>query len=153
MLTRAMFPDEADHAALVDAWLDAAAPLEPAQLVALFERALAALWRRAEITLGEVTLTAIVDRVLYIAAETHPFLSALKIDKGGVCFDGFREMGAEQGDLADAVHLVLMEFLAVLGHLTDEILTPALHAELSKITPLGPGAMRGNDDGTQGTRS
>jgi hypothetical protein len=148
-----MFPDEADHAALVEAWLDGAGPIEPAQLVALFERAISALWRRAEVTLGEVTLTAIVDRVLYVAAETYPFLSVLKVDKEGVCFDGFREMGAERGDLADAVHLVLVEFLTVLGHLTDEILTPALHAELSKITPLGPGAMRGNDDGTQGTRS
>ena len=28
---------------------------------------------------------------------------------------------------------VLVEFLTVLGHLTDEILTPALHAELSKV--------------------
>jgi hypothetical protein len=88
-----------------------------------------------------------------MAAETHPFLSVLKIDNGGVCFDGFREIGPKQADLAHAVHLVLVEFLTVLGHLTDEILTPGLHAELLKITPLGPGAMRGNDDGTQRTRS
>jgi len=148
-----MFPDEADHSALVDAWLDGAAGLEPAQLVAIFERALSALWRRAEVTLGEVTLTAIVDRVLYTAAETHPVLSTLKLDKAGVCFDEFREAGAQQVDLTEAVHLVLVEFLTVLGHLTDEILSPALHAELAKITPLGPGAMRGNDDGTQGPRS
>ena len=148
-----MFPDGADHAAVVEAWLDGAGPLEPAQLVALFERALSALWQRAEITLGQVTLTAIVDRVLYTATETHPFLSALKIDQGGVCFDGFRGVGAQHADLAQAVHLVLVEFLRVLGHLTDEILTPALHAELSKVTPVGPGAMGGNDDGAQGPRS
>ena len=148
-----MFPDEANHDALVEAWLNGAATLEPSQLITLFERALSALWRRAEVTLGEVTLTAIVDRVLYTAAETHAVLSTLKLDKAGVCFDEFREVGAQYADLTEAVHLVLVEFLRVLGHLTDEILTPALHAELSKIAPLGPGAMRGNDDGTQGPRS
>jgi hypothetical protein len=145
-------PDAADHAAVVEAWLAETGPLEPGQLVALFESALLALWRRAEITLGEVTLTAIVDRVLYTPAKTHPFLSALKLDKACSCFDGFRELGAQHADLADAVHLVLVEFLTVLGHLTDEILTPALHAELSKITPVGPGAMGVSDDGAQGPR-
>ena len=148
-----MFTDEAEHAALVEAWLDRVGPLDPAQLVAVFERALSALWRRAEVTLGEVTLTAIVDRVLYTTAETHPFLSTLKIDERGVCFDAFRQVRVGHADLTDAVHLVLVEFLRVLGHLTDEILTPALHAELSKITPAGPGAMGGNDDGAQGPRS
>ncbi len=32
-----------------------------------------------------------------------------------------------------------MEFLTVLGNLTDEILTPALHAELSKVALEEPG--------------
>jgi len=31
---------------------------------------------------------------------------------------------------------VLVEFLTVLGNLTAEILTPELHAELVKITPV-----------------
>jgi hypothetical protein len=148
-----MLPDEVNHAAYVEAWLAGAAKtLEPAQLVALFERALSALWRRTEVTLGEVTLTAIIDRVLYTASETHPFLSVLKVEKTGICFDGFRDPGAQQADLHAAVHLVLVEFLTVLGHLTDEILTPALHAELSKVAPVGPGATGGNDDGAQGSR-
>jgi len=149
-----MLPDEVNHAAYVEAWLAGAAKtLEPAQRVALFERALSALWRRTEVTLGEVTLTAIIDRVLYTASEVHPFLSALKVEPTGICFDGFRELGAQHASLSEAVRLVLVEFLTVLGHLTDEILTPALHAELSKVAPLGPGAMGGNDDGAQGPRS
>jgi hypothetical protein len=149
-----MPPNEPDHAACVDAWLEGACKgAPPAQLVTLFERALAALWRRAEVTLGEVTLTAIVDRVLYTASETHPFLSTLKIEKAGISFDVFREQGAQQANLGGAVRLVLVEFLTVLGHLTDEILTPALHAELSKVALLGPSATGGNDDGGEGARS
>jgi hypothetical protein len=63
------FSDEADHVGHVDAWLDGAAKtLTSAQLITLFEQALGALWRRTEVTLGEVTLTAIVDRVLYTAS-------------------------------------------------------------------------------------
>jgi hypothetical protein len=149
-----VLPDEAAHVECVEAWLDRAAKtLAPAQLVTLFERALAALWRRAEVTLGEVTLTAIVDRVLYTASETYPFLSALKVEDAGIGFDGFREQGAHLANLPEAVRLVLVEFLTVLGHLTDEILTPALHAELSKVALEGPGALRGNDDGAEGARS
>jgi hypothetical protein len=149
-----MLPNEADHAAYVEAWLDEAGKgAPPAQLVTLFERALSALWRRAEVTLGEVTLTAIGDRVLYTASETHPFLSTLKLEEAGICFDGFREQGARQANLHEAVRLVLVEFLTVIGHLTDEILTPALHAELSKVAREGPSATGGNDDGAEGARS
>jgi hypothetical protein len=36
-------------------------------------------------------------------------------------------VGAQHAELTNAVHLVLVELLTVLGHLTDEILTPALH--------------------------
>jgi len=146
--------DEAAHAECVEAWLERTAKtLAPAQLVTLFERALSALWRRAEVTLGEVTLTAIVDRVLYTASETYPFLSALKVEETGIGFDRFREQGAHVANLPEAVRLVLVEFLTVLGHLTDEILTPALHAELSKVALERPGAVRGNDDGAEGARS
>jgi hypothetical protein len=48
---------------------------------------------------------------------------------------------------------VLVEFLTVLGHLTDEILTPALHAELARVALEGPGAVGGNDDDAPGARS
>ena len=141
----AVSPDETDHAAHVDAWLAATTRnLAPAQQVALFERALVALWRRAEITLGEITLTAIMDRVLYTASETHPFLSTVTIEKAAISFEGFRAEAARHGTLREAVRLVLVDLLTVLGHLTDEILTPALHAELSKVTLKGPRATAGN---------
>ena len=136
------FSDEASHAARVGAWLDGAAKnLPPAQLVTLFERALSALWQRAQFTLGEVTLTAIVERVLYTASEKYPFLSTLKVEGSGIRFDEFRQQGAVRHDrhLLEVVRFVLVEFLTVLGNLTDEILTPALRAELSTVTLEEPG--------------
>jgi hypothetical protein len=149
-LTKA-FPDEADHAGHVDAWLKGATKgLAPAQLITLFEQALGALWRRTEVTLGEVTLTAIVERVLYTASEQYPFLSTLTVEGAGISFDGLRSQGAHDPNLREALRLVLVEFLTVLGHLTDEILTPALHAELSGVALEGPGAVGSNDDGAPG---
>jgi predicted alpha/beta hydrolase family esterase len=128
--------DEANHAAYVEAWLtEAARGLPPALLISLFERATSALWQRTHVTLGEVTLAAIIDRVLYTASENYPFLSTLKVDETGIRFDQFRQEEAvrHDGHLTAAVLFVLAEFLTVLGHLTDEILTPALHTELSKV--------------------
>src|SRR5207247_5134373 len=94
-----MPPDEASHAAHVEAWLDVAAKnLPPAQLVTLFERALDALWQRVHFTLGEVTLTAIVDRVLYTASEKYPFLSTLKVEGSEIRFGEFSKQGAVQHD-------------------------------------------------------
>jgi hypothetical protein len=149
-----VLPDEAAHVACVEAWLNREGKtLAPAQLVTLFERALSALWQRAEVTLGQVTLTAIVDRVLYTASETYPFLSALRVEETGIGFGEFREQGALVTNLPEVVRFVLVEFLTVLGHLTDDILTPALHAELSKVALAGPGIVRGHDDGDEGARS
>ena len=37
--------------------------------------------------------------------------------------------------LAEGIPFVLVDFLTVLGNLTADILTPVLHAELSKVAP------------------
>jgi hypothetical protein len=145
---------EVDHAAHVDQWLSQAArALAPPELVTLFEMALSALWRRAEVTLGEVTLTAIVDRVLYTASETYPLLGTLRIENGAPSFDEFRPQGEQDPTLVEAVRLVLVDFLTVLGHLTDEILTPALHAELSRIALVEPRAAQPKNVGAKRPRS
>jgi hypothetical protein len=140
----------------VEAWLRRVAPnaksLPSARLISLFDRAMDALWQRAVTTLGEVTLAAIVDRVLYTASEQHRFLSTLKVVETGVSFDVLRKEGAvpRDVDLAGVVSFVLAEFLTVLGNLTDQILTPALHGELASITLEEPGtpatAERDDDD-------
>lgn len=154
--------DEHDHGACVRAWMENVAKGLPAErLVQSFEQGFAALWRRAHRTLGDVTLTAIVDRVLYTAAEQFPFLSSLQIEPTGLrC----QELQAAAGrlslkSLSEGIQFVLVEFLVVLGNLTAEVLTPALHAELSQATSgeggpepgRGPPNPEGHDG--EGTRS
>jgi hypothetical protein len=132
-----------DHADRVDLWLGRVAKtLTNEERLRLFENALAALWRRAHVTLGEVTLGAVTERVLYFATEKHAFLSPLVVEHAGVKFDELRMTIAPGDDVTGAFRFVLIEFLTVLGNLTDDILTPALHSELATVSP-----------GQEGTRS
>jgi hypothetical protein len=136
--TATSVPDENDHRTRVDAWMDRAAKEAPPERVFdAFERAFGAMWRRARVTLGDVTLMAILDRVLYNAAERFPLLSSLEVDASGLRSDKFRErVGTLHRDqLADGIRFILLEFLTVLGNLTAEVLTPALHSELAKVGP------------------
>ena len=137
-------PDESDHRAQVDAWMDRAdkhAP--PERLLDAFEGGFGAIWRRARVTLGDVTLMAILDRVLYTASERFPLLSPLEVDATGLRSDKLRERAGSlrRDQLAEAVHFILVEFLTVLGKLTAEVLSPALHSELARVAPgsAGPG--------------
>jgi hypothetical protein len=122
------------HGAHVAAWeARVGRGLAPEQLFLAFEEAFRALWERAHQTLGDVTLIAIVDRVLYTAAEQHPVLSPLSVDGSGLLAE---ELRARAGSLppealALAVRFVLTELLRVLGNLTADILTPALHEALA----------------------
>src|SRR5690348_2780976 len=112
--------DDHDHGACVDAWFQRSARgLSSELLAAEFEAAFTALWRRAHQTLGDVTLSAIIDRVLYVAAEQHPVTSALELDVTGVRWDAFRQQAATlpAEPLALGVRFVLLEFLTVLGKL------------------------------------
>ena len=122
--------DGETHAHRVDVWLKAA-NRGPAELLEAFERALNALWGRTLVSLGEITLTAILGRVLYTASERYPVLTSLELGADGVDLTKLRatQLRADD-DLTEAVRFVLIEFLTVLGNLTAEILTPALHAEL-----------------------
>jgi hypothetical protein len=129
-------PDKSDHRARVEAWLDRAAKeARPEQLLEAFERAFGAIWRRSRVTLGDVTLMAILDRVLYTAAERYPLLSPLEVDESGLRSDKFRQRagGLRPDDLVDGIRFILVEFLTVLGNLTADVLTPALHSELAKV--------------------
>jgi hypothetical protein len=129
--------DERQHEACVEAWLEQSAQDHaPEALLRLFEAALGKLWARTTITLGEVTLTAIADRVLYNASETFPLFSSLKVEAiGRVSFHELRQRAGSvsSSELMAGIRFVLVELLTVLGRLTAEILTPELHAELSSV--------------------
>jgi len=130
--------DHGQHALCVDTWLErSAAGLAPDALLRLLEAALDAVWIRTKTTLGEVTLTAIAERVLHNASERFSLLWSLKIEptRGIQCRELSDRIGSvEPAELREAIRFVLVELLTVLGNLTAEILTPALHAEISKVT-------------------
>jgi hypothetical protein len=129
--------DESDHAAFVDTWLESSTKsLSPELRLEFFETSLGALWSCTRMTLGDVTLMAIMDRVLYNATERFPFFSALRVEVNrGFQGQDLRERVASVADseLMDGIRFVLVEFLTVIGNLTAEILTPELHAELTKV--------------------
>lgn len=147
---------EHTHAELVTAWLDARLRgATPEQRVLAFQQAFDALWERAAATLGEVTLTAIAERVLQDARDDHPLIASVRVRAHGIECEQLRARAAnlDGDDLLNAARQVLVEYLTVLGNLTAEILTPGLHAELKTIThsPDGgaPGASvapSGSDD-------
>jgi hypothetical protein len=144
--------DQGRHATFVGGWLERSAKdLSPAALLRLFRTAFGALWTRTKTTLGEVTLIAIAERVLHDASGKFPFLSALEIEaNSGLQFRELDErIGSVDGvELRDGIRFVLTEFLTVLGHLTAEILTPELHAELSHVAL--PEAARGEGEASDG---
>lgn len=130
--------DAHEHGACVNAWMERAAKdLPPERLLQVFEQGFAALWGRTNRTLGDVTLMAIVDRVLYVATEQYPFLAPLQVEATGLRCQEIRKhvSSLPRDEFEKGIRFVLVEFLTVLGKLTAEILTPALHSELLQVTP------------------
>ena len=127
--------EASEHARVVRAWMERTAGLSTEALIRTFEAGFAALWHRADRTLGDVTLAAIMDRVLVTAGERYPLLVALEIGPTGILWDALRERADDvhRDQLSDGLCFVMVEFLTVLCNLTAEILTSALHAELTRV--------------------
>lgn len=124
-----------DHTAAVASWmLKIADGRPPAQLVRASADAFAGMWRRAVVTLGEVTLAAILERVLHESTARFPVLESLRMNAGVVDFGPVVERAAsvDAEALRQALVFFLTRFLTVLGNLTADILSRALHSELSK---------------------
>jgi hypothetical protein len=129
------------HQACVLTWLEnvlgGGDPDSAERLAEALELAFALLWRRALRLLGEVTLTAIAERVLHSSIEKFPVLAPLEVKLGsGLQCQEFRAQARRMSEatLAPAVEFLLVEFLAVLGTLTAEILSQALHEVLCAST-------------------
>lgn len=120
----------------VASWIERTAPgLSGEEQIQLFEMALAAMWRRSQRPLGDVTIAAIMDRVVYTGVESFPVLAGLRVEASGVSCLELRERaaGADDAQLLEAIRFVLVEYLTVLGNLTADIFTSALRAELSAV--------------------
>lgn len=130
--------EEFDHGRCVNTWIARVVNGTPGlRAIEAFEAAFAALWQRANLTLGEVTLSAIVNRVLCSAEHEFPFLSSLKLDGARLDCEQLRVNAPSipREQLVDGIRFVLVELMTVVGNLTADILTPALHAELSSVSP------------------
>lgn len=124
------------HSDAVEAWrAGRTGSLSHQELSDLYERVLDALWRRAYVSLGEITLKAIMERVLHQGVEVFPHLVALKVGTSGIHFEEMRQTAPalDLGLLDESLAYLVAELLRVFGTLTGEILTPGLHAELRKV--------------------
>ena len=124
------------HVDRVKAWINPATKdLSSEQLVALFEQTMTALWTRARSTMSSVMMTAVLERVILDSSENHPILSLLKITDTGVDFDEFHKSGntLSANQVLEAFQMTIVEFIAILGGLTNEVISPALYSELSKV--------------------
>lgn len=129
--------DDESHRATVSAWMaTASGGLARGGLVALLDVATAAIWQRAQRTLGDVTVASIVDRVVSTSAEQFPCLATGTVGRSGVVFaspDGNEPVLDDDEQLRAAIAFFLVELLTVIGHLTADILTPALHEALTRV--------------------
>jgi hypothetical protein len=132
-----MREDDDPNVTCVASWIEGAryGLLSGEERVQLFELALAAMWRRSRRPLGDVTVAAIMDRVVHTATERFPVLAGARVETSGVaCADLHgRAAEADGAELAEATRFVLVEYLTVLGNLTADIFTPALREELSAV--------------------
>ena len=132
------------HARAVDAWLERAESRRglDVDVIDAFERAFAALWRRAGETLGEVTLAAVTQRVLLDAVRKFPVFGSMRMmDDGGLRRRRGRarpKPRTEGDDARSAVRFFLTNWLSLLGTLTAGILSPALHDALSRVETAPP---------------
>jgi hypothetical protein len=130
---------DASHSDEVDAWIarviDRAAPAEQLDL---FRTAVEAVWNRAAVTLGSVTLIAIADRVLTTAIHRHGFLAAVNPRQTGdtrwKSQVRDRLAAVPPTELIAGLRFALIDLLTVIGRLTAEILSPELHAALRDVT-------------------
>jgi hypothetical protein len=118
--------------AVVEAWMRHAEALDPMERFDHFESAFAAIWERARVPLGGITLVASLDRVLANAKDRFRALEPVSVDASGAHFAGLRAAAhlLSQGELREMFRFLLVEFVSLLGALTGDILTPTLHATL-----------------------
>jgi hypothetical protein len=121
------------HSTIVEDWLSLL-PVNSNKLKTFefFEKAFNRVFDKASVSMSEITLSAILDRVLYNSAEQFPLLATLQIKNDCLNFTEFKKTLKKHSEkeMKDAFHYMLTEFLCVIGNVTGEQLTPLLHKEL-----------------------
>jgi hypothetical protein len=126
----------ATHDLVVRTWFTRVATVHPElDVLVLLDHAFQAVWSRAQRTLGDVTLAAILDRVVATETERHPFLVHVRVEYAGLFCDGLYDVRSSVtgAELGEGLQALLVTFLSILGELTAEILSAALHGELDSL--------------------
>jgi hypothetical protein len=100
------------------------------------ETMLTRLYGKAQVSVSDITLKAILDRVLHNSSSLYPLLSAIRIENSGLNFD---ELNINlrlytEAEVKAAFHYLMTEFMFIIGKLTGEQLTPLLHKEIMNGT-------------------
>jgi hypothetical protein len=127
------------HSKTVEDWFEVQAKKLPSQeQFLLLEKAIHAIEERASSTLSSITMTVILDRVLYQSQQEFPILKNAKMDESLLDFTAVDKTGAPEKFIEALIYL-LVELLRVLARLTANIITTPLHNELKKISSTDSG--------------
>lgn len=124
----------------IDAWLEQATrDLPSKKIVAVFSHVLKSLSRKASRSLNQLTLMAIVNRVLYQCKDKFPLLQELKVDSNGINFDQnqYQLEQADPDELKESFRYLFIELLSVLGDLTADVITSELEDNSEAIFSEG----------------
>ena len=125
-----------EHHQFISKWLDdTARGLDSGQLASLLNLAVAALWRRANATISEITLAVVFTRIVANSAEKYPFLTSTRVDETGVDLGELVKTASslDRATLRGCMQFVLTETLNIFGSLTEEVLTPGLRRTLCSV--------------------
>ena len=115
--------------AFVENWLRRRAGARSAQKLA--EDALAALWKRAQRSVSDLSLQALARCALETASLEHAMLADVRVGPRG--FDLGALTDAPRAELLAALGALLVELLALVHETSGAILAPALEAELLRV--------------------
>jgi hypothetical protein len=115
--------------AFVENWLRRRAGVRSAHKLA--QETLAALWKRAQRSVSELSLQALARCALESASLEHSLLADVTVGPRG--FDLAALTDAPRADLLAALGALLVEVLALVEETSGAILAPALEAELLRV--------------------
>lgn len=131
------FNQETTHQELVSFWEEKNIKnLSTDQAIQVYGSALQAIEQRCLATLSSVTMQVVLDRIIYQGLEQFPFFKELTLEPAGLNFNNLIQKKDlyDLKDINTAFRYLLIELLTVIGKITSEVLTVALHKELMEVT-------------------
>ncbi len=118
------------------AWAEDESFFDPERSVSGFESVIQAVWKRAHRSLGEVTLRAVLERVLEDTVVRFPLLGCARITSEGIEVDRSSLRWSELSEVvvARSFGALLEEIREVLGQMTGQILTEPIDAVVGAAT-------------------